>query len=175
MYQLGAHGNPAGFVVSGAMTGNMQSGIQISQPVTIKIRINPEDDFETIATKITRILDAAGKSGFGFGMAGAMGMRFPGNINPSISYALEDTAPLQEDAMADALARANRIKESLQRQGFRIGKLINVTYDEIGTFDQGRINTAIMIGRQLNNPTASLSPDEITVESSLVVRYRLTD
>lgn len=174
MHQLGGLNNATAFAVMSSRSGTMPPGTQVSQSITVKIKIDDNTDFESIASTISRILDAANHAGAGLYQATPPGMIIPGMTNTAIQYVLEDSDAYLTEAMADALDRANAMKDSLLRQGLKIGALVNVVYKNNDmTALPAPYNVIQQLIQQSGRGITSSNPEEVIITSVLTAKYKL--
>lgn len=168
--------SPAGNMYGMPQSPVVPSGTRVSQTLKVKVTLSGDLAVEELAGTISRVLDVANKTGVGFTPASPARMQVTGEptITP-VTYALEDATAIRMKAVANGLARAKEIKETLITSGVKVGKLLGVKYDQTTRNRRSAFWPAGVPGSQMpsDKSAVSSSPKEVTVYCSMSYTYKV--
>jgi uncharacterized protein YggE len=151
------------------------AGTKVSQVITVKVRMGDASDMDGLAQTISQVFDAANKAGVGLKQASAWEAQLTGQAAASpVKYVLEDATALRKQAIADALADANEMKDGLIASGIGVGRLVGVA-----CYQDGAAGAIVWpqstLGKNLlgEKSASSGTPEEVVVRCSLTLTYEL--
>ncbi len=149
------------------------AGTRASQIIKVKVRLAKARDTESLAKTISKVLDAANKAGVGFRQAAAWQAQVTGQGTTSaVTYVLEDASALRLKAIDDCLDRVAQIKSALANSGVDPGELVGIGYHQTSPIGMANPWMAVAGGASSKSDSAtSTSPSEITVRTSLTLRF----
>lgn len=147
------------------------AGTRVSQVLRVIVKIDGKSKPENLAETVSRVFDAANKSGVGMKQGGRR-EQILGEGTPAVTYVLQDVRPLAKLAIADAFQKAEEIKGSLVASGASPGTLVGIDFRQMEEMMTSR--RASLDSDGLDRKAAvSSSPEAVTVTRSLVFRYRV--
>lgn len=153
------------------------AGMKASQLIRVKVRLGEASNTEALADTISQILDAANKAGVGFKQVATWQAQATGRATASpVSYVLEDATDLRMKAIDDCLGKVAQIKSALANSGVRPGKLIGIRYNQTNMASRSNPWMAVAADATSESKSAtSTSPNEITVRTSLTLRFSVQE
>lgn len=153
------------------------AGMKASQLIKFKLRLGEGSSTANLADTISQVLDAANKAGVGFRQAATWRAQVTGSATASpVHYVLEDATALRMKAIDDCLGRVAQIKSALANSGVKPGKLVGIGYHQTNMSSTANPWTAVAAGATCDSNSAmSTSPDEITLCTSLTLRFSVQE
>ncbi len=152
------------------------SGTRVSQAIKVKVQMGDPSSMDELAETISQVFDAANKAGVGLQQASPWGAQVMGRtaVGP-VKYVLEDATVLRKKAIADALQKANEMKDNLIASGLSAGRLVGMTYSQVGQTGAIALWQGATLGKDVlgEESASSTTPKEVTVRCSLVFTYKI--
>jgi len=174
MYEFSspAPANPYG----GMQPSSQPTGTKVSQEVKVKIGLVHPIDAEQLAVTISKVFDAANKSGVGLRQVSAWRAQVTGQsaANP-VTYVITDATELRKAAITDAVVKAEEIRKVLVDRGIDLGPLSQVGYSGMSALQAAASWQGLAGGTSTADEKSanSVSPDEVTIHCSLSFAYRV--
>jgi uncharacterized protein YggE len=92
-----------------------------------------------------------------------------------VKYVLEDATALRKKAVADALQKANEMKDNLIASGLSAGRLVGIKYSQRGQTGAIAMWPGSTPGKDVlgKESASSTTPEEVAVRCSLVFTYKI--